>query len=72
MKKFYLFAAAAVLLTACVKTQNVDEVATIGTDETTVSFDVYTARATKARLRCICLLHRQQPVRPVCEAQLHV
>ena len=48
MKKFYLFAAAAVLLTACVKTQNVDEVATIGTDETTVSFDVYTARATKA------------------------
>ena len=48
MKKFYLFAAAAVLLTACVKTQNLDEVAPIGADETAVSFDVYTARATKA------------------------
>ena len=48
MKKFYLFAAAAVLLTACVKTQNLDEVATIDADETAVSFDVYTARATKA------------------------
>lgn len=48
MRKFYLFAAAAVLLTACVKTQNLDEVATIGTDESAVSFDVYTARATKA------------------------
>jgi hypothetical protein len=48
MKKFYLFAAAAVLLTACVKTQNLDEVAPINTDETAVSFDVYTARATKA------------------------
>ena len=43
-----MFAAAAVLLTACVKTQNLDEVATIGTDESAVSFDVYTARATKA------------------------
>ena len=48
MKKFYLFAAAAVLLTACVKTQNLDEAATIGAKETAVSFDVYTARATKA------------------------
>ena len=48
MRKFYLFAAAAVLFTACVKTQNLDEVATIGADGTAVSFDVYTARATKA------------------------
>ena len=48
MKKFYLFAAAAVLLAACVKTQNLDEVTPIGADETAVSFDVYTARATKA------------------------
>ena len=48
MKKFYLFAAAAVLLTACVKTQSLDEVAPINTDETAVSFDVYTPRATKA------------------------
>lgn len=48
MKKFYLFAAAAVLLAACVKTQTLDEVTPIGADETAVSFDVYTPRATKA------------------------
>lgn len=48
MRKFYLFAAAAVLLTACVKTQNLDEVTPIGADESAVNFDVYTARATKA------------------------
>lgn len=48
MKKFYLFAAAAVLLAACVKTQSVDELALIDADKTAVSFDVYTPRATKA------------------------
>jgi len=48
MRKFYLFAAAAVLLAACVKTQNVDEVAPIGTDESAVTFDVYASRTTKA------------------------
>lgn len=48
MRKFYLFAAAAVLLAACVKTQTVDEMAPIGTDESAVNFDVYTPRATKA------------------------
>ena len=48
MKKFYLFATAAVLLAACVKTQTLDEVTPIGADETAVSFDVYTPRATKA------------------------
>lgn len=48
MRKFYLFAAAAVLLSACVKTQTVDEVTPIGADESAVNFDVYTSRATKA------------------------
>lgn len=48
MRKFYLFAAAAVLLAACVKTQTVDEVTPIGVNESAVNFDVYTSRATKA------------------------
>ena len=48
MKKFYLFAAAVFLLAACVKTQNLDELVPISANETAVSFDVYTARTTKA------------------------
>ena len=48
MRKFYLFATAAVLLAACVKTQTLDVVAPVGADESAVSFDVYTSRTTKA------------------------
>lgn len=47
MRKLYLFAAAAVLLAACVKTQTL-EVVTPTVDESAVNFDVYTSRATKA------------------------